>query len=152
MEELQYLTDFNSSISQAMAKTMEHLSEFAFVTVANSTLARRNAYLSHLKAGIKPDTLASLRTSPLQMATLFPNEALKQAEQDIANFETKSQPPSGAKKGCFHPYERSDKRPDNRKQDRPAWKNLGYRGQSKRGKGKASHYTSRPAKGQQSYK
>ena len=141
VEELQYLTDFNSSISQAMAKTMEHLSDFVFVTVANSTLARRDAYLSHLKAGIKPDTLASLRTAPLQMATLFPNEALKQAEQDIANFETKSQPPSGSKKGRFHPYERSDKRSDNRKQDRPAWKNLGYRGQSKRGKGKASHYT-----------
>ena len=144
--------NFNSSISQAMAKTMEHLSDFVFVTVANSTLARRDAYLSHLKAGIKPDTLASLRTAPLQMATLFPDEALKQAEQDIANFETKNQPPSSSKKGCFHPYERSDKRSDNRKQDGPAWKNLGYHGQSKRGKGKASHYTSRPAKGQQSYK
>ena len=135
-----------------MAKTMEHLNDFVFVTVANSTLARRDAYLSHLKAGIKPDTLASLRTAPLQMATLFPDETLKQAEQDIANFESKSQPPSGSKKGRFHPYERSDKRSDNRKQDRPAWKNLGYRGQSKRGRGKASHYTSRPAKGQQSYK
>ena len=35
VEELQYLSDFNSSISQAMAKTMEHLSDFVFVTVAN---------------------------------------------------------------------------------------------------------------------
>ena len=152
VDELQFLSDFNSNISQAMAKTMEHLSDFVFVTVANSTLARRDAYLSHLKAGIKPDTLASLRTAPLQMATLFPDEALKQAEQDIANFETKNQAPSSSKKGRFHPYERSDKRPDNKKQDRPAWKNLGYRGQSKRGRGKASHYSSRPAKGQQSYK
>ena len=65
VEELQYLTEFNSSISQAMAKTVEHLSDSVFVTVANSTLARRDAYLSHLKAGIKPDTLASLRTAPL---------------------------------------------------------------------------------------
>ena len=55
-----------------MAKTMEHLSDFVFVTVANTTLARRDAYLSHLKAGIKPDTLAALRTAPLQMTTLFP--------------------------------------------------------------------------------
>ena len=115
VEELQFLSDFNSSISQAMAKTMEHLSEFVFVTVANSTLARRNAYLSHLKAGIKPDTLASLCTTPLQMATLFPNETLKQAEQDIANFEAKNQQPSASKKGRFHPYERPDKRSDNRK-------------------------------------
>ena len=128
---------------------MEHLSDFVFVTVANSTLAR-DAYLSHLKSSIKPDTLVSLHTVPLQMATLFPDDILKQAEQDIANFENKNQPLS-SKKGCFHPYKRTEKRADNRKRDRPAWKNLGHHGQGKRG-GKASHYTPRPAKGQQSYK
>ena len=106
-----------------MAKTMEHLSDILFVTVANSTLARRDAYLSHLKAGIKPDTLAALRTAPLQMTTLFPGEVLKQAEQDIATFASKNQPLS-TKKGCFHPYERMEKRSDNRKPERPAWKIL----------------------------
>ena len=78
-EELQFLLDFNSGITQAMAKTFEHLTDFVFVTVANSTLTRRDAYLSHLKAGIKQDTLAALPTGPLNMATLFPEEALKQA-------------------------------------------------------------------------
>ena len=102
VDELQYLADFNSSISRAMAKTMEHLSDFVFLTVANSTLARRDAYLSHLKSGIKPDTLAALRTAPLQMTTLFPDEVLKQAEQDIATFESKNQPLS-SKKGRFPP-------------------------------------------------
>ena len=80
VDELQYLADFNASISQAMAKTMEHLSDLVFVTVADTTLARRDSYLSHLKSGVKPDTLAALRTAPLQMATLFPDEILKQAE------------------------------------------------------------------------
>ena len=121
-----------------MAKTMEHLSDFVFVTVANSTLARRDAYLSHLKAGIKPDTLAALRTAPLQMTTLFPDEVLKQAEQDTATFESKNQPLS-TKKGRFHPYERTEKRSDNRKPERPAWKNIGHRGQGKKGMGRASH-------------
>ena len=151
VDKLQYLTDFNSSISQAMAKTMEHLSDFIFVTVANSTLARRDAYLSHLKSGIKPDTLAALHTAPLQMTTLFPDEVLKQAEQDIATFESKNQPLS-SKKGRFHPYERTEKRSDNRKPEHPAWKNLGHRGQGKKGRDKASHYTPRPAKGHHSYK
>ena len=36
MEELQYLMNFNSSISQCMAKTMEHFSDFAFVSKYNS--------------------------------------------------------------------------------------------------------------------
>ena len=151
VDELQYLADFNSSISQAMAKSMEHLSDFIFVTLANTTLARRDAYLSHLKSGIKPDTLAALRTAPLQMTTLFPDEVLKQAEQDIATFESKNQPLSN-KKGRFHPYERTEKCSDNRKPERPAWKNLGHCGQGKKGRGRASHYTQRPAKGQQSYK
>ena len=60
-EELQYLLHFNSSISQCMAKTMEHLSDFAFVSMYNCTLIRRDSYLAHVKAGIKQDTLAALR-------------------------------------------------------------------------------------------
>ena len=114
-EELQFLMDFNSGITQAMAKTLEHLTDFVFVTVANTTLARRDSYLSHLKAGIKPDTLAALRTAPLNI-TLFPEEALKQAEQDIANFESKGQLQTG-KKGRFHPYEHPDKRSDSKKSE-----------------------------------
>ena len=139
-DELQFLLNFNSSITQSMAKTLEHLTDFVFVS-----------YLSHLKMGIKPDTLAALRTGPLHIPTLFPDAALKQAEQDIANFESKGQVQSG-KKGRFHPYEHHGKRTDYRKADRPAWKNIGNRSQNKKGKGKASYYTSRPAKGQQSYK
>ena len=39
-EELIYLMDFNSSITQAAAKSMEHLSEFIFITMGNLTLVR----------------------------------------------------------------------------------------------------------------
>ena len=63
-EELTYLMDFNSSITQAAAKSMEHLSEFVFVTMGNLTLVRRDAYLSHLRTGIKPDTLTALKSGP----------------------------------------------------------------------------------------
>ena len=90
-DELQFLMDSNSSITQSMAKTSEHLSDFVFVTVANTTLARRDSYLSHLNTRIKPDTLAALRKGPLHIPTFFPDAALKQAEQDIANFESKGQ-------------------------------------------------------------
>ena len=34
--EVQYLVTFNQSISQAMAKTMEHLSDFGFIFMADS--------------------------------------------------------------------------------------------------------------------
>ena len=36
--------------------------------------------MTHIKAGIKPDMLAALRTAPLQMATIFPDSILKLAE------------------------------------------------------------------------
>ena len=64
-EEMQFLLDFNASICQAMAKSMEHLRDFVFVTMANTTLLRRDSYLAYLKAGIKVDTMAALRTAPL---------------------------------------------------------------------------------------
>ena len=64
-EEMQFLLDFNASICQAMAKSMEHLTDFVFVTMANTTLLRRDSYLAYLKAGIKADTMAALRTAPL---------------------------------------------------------------------------------------
>ena len=51
-EELQFLMDFNSNITQAAAKAMEHLTDFVFLTMGNITLTRRDSYLSHLKNGL----------------------------------------------------------------------------------------------------
>ena len=64
LEELDFLVTFNRSISQAMARTMQDLSEGVFINVANSTLTRRDSYLDYIKAGIKQDTLNALRTAP----------------------------------------------------------------------------------------
>ena len=47
-DELQYLLNFNSSITLCMAKTMGKLSQFVFVNVADMILARRDAYLAHV--------------------------------------------------------------------------------------------------------
>ena len=70
-DELQYLLNFNASITQCMAKTMKHLSKFVFINVANMTLARRDAYLAHVKAGIKHDTLSALRLAPIHLGKMF---------------------------------------------------------------------------------
>ena len=112
--------DFNSIIFQAMAKSMEHLTDFVFVNMANVTLLRRDSYLAYLKAGIKADTLAALRTAPLHLPTLFPNSMIKQAEEDISSFG-KGRSGSVYKKDRYHPYEHTESKPDNKKQDRPAW-------------------------------
>ena len=136
-EEMQFLLDFNSSICQAMAKSMEHLTDFVFVTMANTTLLRRDSYLAYLKASIKADTMAALRTAPLHLSTLFPDSVLKQAEDDISASD-KGRSGSSSKKNRFHPYERPEIKPDNRQQDRPAWKNLSH-GHNKRNKGKRQY-------------
>ena len=148
-DELHFLMDFNSSITQAAAKSMEHLSEFVFITMGNLTLVRRDAYLSHLRTGIKPDTL----TAPLHISTLFPDSAIKRAEEDIAQFEAKGHSGSTHTKCWYDPCEHQDKRSVTKdsRSDKPAWKTIG-RKQSKRGKDHTASYSSRPAKGQQSYK
>ena len=60
VEELDFLVTFNWSITQAMARTMQDLSEGVFINVANFTLTRRDSYLDYIKAGIKKDTLNAL--------------------------------------------------------------------------------------------
>ena len=155
-DELQFLMNFNNSITQAAAKAMEHLNDFVFITMGNITLACRDSYLSHIKNGVKSDTLAALRSAPLQLGTLFPDAVIKRAEEEISHHDSKSQSSASYARGKnrFHPYERVDKKFEGRsegRQDRPAWKNIG-RCQFKRGKGKAASFSSRPAKGQQSYK
>ena len=151
-DKLQFLMNFNSSITQAM----EHLTDFVFITMGNTTLARRDAYLSHLKNGIKSDMLAALRTAPLQIGTLFLDAVIKRAEEEISHYDSKGQSSASyvRNKGRYHPYERVDKKSEGRsegRQDRPAWKNIERR-QFKRGKGRSADFLSRPAKGQQSYK
>ena len=88
MDELQYLMD-NASISQAAAKTMEHLSEFVFISMANLTLTHRDSSLTHVKTGIKADTVAALRQAPIHISTLFPDDLIKTAEEEISHHESK---------------------------------------------------------------
>ena len=73
-EELQFLLDFNASVCHAMAKSVEHLTDF--INMANTTLLRWDSYLSYLKAGVKADTLNALRSVPLQLDTLFPDSVI----------------------------------------------------------------------------
>ena len=95
-----------------MAKTMEHLSEFVFINVANMTLARRDSYLTHVKAGIKCDSLSALRQAPIHLNKLFPDQILKKAEEDIPQHENKvtqhSLPPA-TKRSVSTLTKRSDK-------------------------------------------
>ena len=105
--ELQFLMEFNSSIIQAAAKVMEHLIDFVFIAMGNLTLACRDAYLNHVKNGIKPDTLAALGTTPLHISTLSPDAVIKRAEEEITYYDNTGQSTSSSShhKGQFHPYE-----------------------------------------------
>ena len=82
--------------------------------MGNLTLVRRDAYLSHLRTGIKPDTLTALRSAPLHISTLFPDSVIKRAEEDIAQLESKGHAGGSHNKGRYHPCERQDKRSVNR--------------------------------------
>ena len=87
VNELEYLTTFNQSISQAKARTMHYLSEGVFISMANFTLARRDSYLKYLHAGVKQDTVNALRTSPVHLNSLFPDQLITKAEEEICRSE-----------------------------------------------------------------
>ena len=99
------LVTFNRSISQAMQRTMQDLSEGVFISMANLTLAGRDSYLEFLRSGVKPDTLTALRIAPVHLHSLFPDSLLVQAEDEIYRSEERRSSGSAHRKpGRFHPY------------------------------------------------
>ena len=150
VDELDYLVTFNRSISQAMARTMQDLSEGVFISMANFTLARRDSYLEYLHAGVKQDTLTALRTAPVHLHSLFPDQFITKAEEEICRSEERrSSGQSHRRQGHFHPYAPSDRsanQPD-RKSANPAWKQISDRQQAKKSRGKPSTFSQKPAKG-----
>ena len=101
VNELEYLTTFNRSISQAMAKTMQDLSEGVFINMANFSLACRDSYLHYLHAGVKKDTVNTLRTSPVHLNSLFPDQLVTKAEEEISRSEERrSSGTSHRHQGC----------------------------------------------------
>ena len=101
-----------------MGKSLQHLSDFTFVQMANPTLLRRDAYRENLKPGVKHDTLSTFCNCPLSGYALFLDAVIRKAEDEITQYENSkhtSQPgPSqggfagGYKKqqqqNCFQPY------------------------------------------------
>ena len=124
IDELDYLVTFNRSISQAMARTMQDLSEGVFISLMNFSLAHRDSYLEYLHAGVKQDTLTALRTAPVHLHSPFPDQLITKAEEEICrNEERHSSGHSHRRQGRFHPYAPSDKsvHQSDRKSGNPAW-------------------------------
>ena len=84
LTEIRDLTAFNQNVSFCMGKAMQHLADIIFVQMGNITLLRRDAYLDHLKTGIKPDTWCALRNSSLSFSGLFPDDMVRRAEEEIS--------------------------------------------------------------------
>ena len=150
-DELLYLSSFNQNVSFAMGKSLQHLADFTFVQMANLTLLRRDSYLEAVKPGIKPDTFNSLRNCPLNGYGLFPDAAIRKAEDEINQLEASrrtSQPGPGrggfagrGRKQRYQPYSTGWKPQDTAKttsqagKELPAWKAFGSRNRG-RGRGR----------------
>ena len=135
VDELDYLVTFNWSISQAMARTMQDLSEGVFISMANFTLARRDSYLEYLHAGVNQDTLTALRTAPVHLHSLFPDQLITKAEEEICRSEERhSSGQPHRRQGRFHPYAPSDRSANqlDRKSGNPAWKQIRDRQQTRK--------------------
>ena len=118
---------FNRSISQALARTMQGLFESVFISMANFTPAHRDSYLEYLHAGVKQDTLTALRTAPVHFQSLFPDQLLIKAEEEVSRSEERcSSGQSHRKPGHVHTYASNDKssHQPHRESGFPAWKQI----------------------------
>ena len=114
--------NFNQSITFAMARRLQDLSDFVFVTIA--TLIRHDSYLAHLKSGIKPHTVTALRNPLLHSASLLPDSIIPKAEDKFSQYEDKHYSASfHMKLACYHTYAQSSKTTQDigRNSGPPAW-------------------------------
>ena len=135
--------------------------------MANLTLVRTDSFLEHLKPGVKLDTFSSLRNCLLNCYALLPVAVIRNAEDEIAQFETN--------KHTSHPGPhhwgwlvniRNNKTDINStclkkktgssgpvRKEMPAWKAVGGRGRScGRGRGGQVGHGTQPAKDTTQYK
>ena len=106
--------------------------------------------LEYLHMGVKQDTLTALRTAPVHLQSLFPDQLLNKAEEEVARSEERcfsSQP--HIKPSHFHPYASNDKPSpqQDRKLSIPAWKQIRECQQGKKGRGKPTSFSQKTAKG-----
>ena len=149
VDKLEYLVTFNWSISQAMARTMQDLCEGVFISMANFTLARRDNYLEYLHTGVKQDTLTALHTAPIHLHSPFSDNLLSKAEDEVSRSEERrTAGQSHMKPGRFNPYA-SDERSSHQPYWKtvPAWKQIRELQQGKKGRGRPSTFSQKPAKG-----
>ena len=95
---LKDLCAFNQNVSVCLRKSIQHMTDTLFITMSNFTLRCWDAYLDHLKSGVKQDNWCAMRNAPFHSSGLFPDDALRKAEEDITKFELSrrtSQPGSG---------------------------------------------------------
>ena len=127
-----------------MQRTMQDLSERVFISMTNITLACRDSYLEFIRDGVKPDTLTALRTSPVNLHSLFPDSLLVKTEEEIFHSEERRSVGSVHRKpGHFHPYisssGRSSHQPD-QKHTTLACKQIRDRYTGQKGGGKALNF------------
>ena len=69
LSDLEAFMAFHQSVSVAMGTALQHLADTSFV--ANLILLRRDAYLDHVKAGVKQDTWLHLHNAPSLVMACF---------------------------------------------------------------------------------
>ena len=166
IKDLKDLSSFHASISVALGTSLQHLADSLFIQLANFILLRRDSYLEFAKPGLKPDTWNRLRNAPLFSSSLFPDDILATAEQDIAKFEStpSAQGPgpgteqhSGRKHQSYRykPYDKNDNRQSGHSssQSSQSWRQFSHRGRGhSRGRGgNNSSYFSKSSR-KQAYK
>ena len=106
LSDLTTALEFNYQLTSAISGGLQDLSDGIFVNLANTVLMRRDSFLDSLKPGINSDTLSRLRTGPFHSETLFPEEVILAAENEIHLLDQKKSEPQEKSSARYHPYQK----------------------------------------------
>ena len=162
LNDLKDLMAFHQSVSVAMGTALQHLADSVFVHLANLILIRRDAYLEHMKPGVKQDTWLHLRNAPMFGYGLFPDAVIATAEQDIIKHEASGsalRPGPGASQQSgwrtanrYRPYDRRDQRSTGTEQEQQPWRQFSRPRNRGRGRGRGSNPRFSRSKGYKGFK
>ena len=144
VDELDYLVTFNRSITQAMARTMQNLSEGIFKHGQPDTSPQRQL-LGLLQSWYQEGCFAEC---PITHALPVSGSAVRESRGDFMQCSTSTSQKKPLSR--YHPYHSSAK--PSHQSCVPAWKQIRNRQQGKKCRVKASTYQQELAKGSKYYK
>ena len=151
LRDIQAAVEFSHRLTSSVSNVIRDITDGTLANLANTVLMRRDSYLEGLKPGVSLETLGKLRAGPFHSETLFEEDTLARAEEELRQAESKPRQALERKDRSASRYQPYPNKPkDDSGSNRSDWRRFAKKKSHSAPKVKSQ--VSKPAKGQQTRK